>query len=85
MQIVHPSYGINAQNHRADWLVSVAGFIPHDIPKNILPLTGHRLIYAYELNAAEDAVPVDAILVEAGKPIPKLMLPAGQYQFSYED
>lgn len=85
MQVVHPSYGLNVENKRADWLSLVAGLTPQDIPKDILPTTGRRLIYAFDLHASEDVVPADVILVEAGKPIPKLMLPAGEFRFLYED
>ena len=85
MQIVHPSYGVNSKTRRVEWLTSFAGFSPRDIPVELLPVQGRRLIYAHDLHSAADAVPLDVILVEAGKPTSKLMLPAGEFRFSYED
>lgn len=85
MQIVHPSYSVNPKSRRVEWLTSLAGLIPRDIPVELLPVLGRRLIYARDRHVGADAVPLDVILVEAGKPIPKLILPSGEFRFSYGD
>jgi hypothetical protein len=44
-----------------------------------------RLIKAYRAGAPDDVVPADVVLVEADKPVPKLMLPKGEYRYSFEE
>ncbi len=85
IQVVHPSYKIDPHTHRMEWLSSVAGFVPHEIPEKLLPKLGRRIIYAFRANEFFDAVPVDAVLVEVGKPVPKLMLPPGEFRFEIEE
>lgn len=85
MQVVHPVYRIDAKTGRPSWLSSMAGFTPYPIPKELLPEKGQRAIYAYHLKDPLDAIPADVIVVEAGKPAPKLMLPKGEFRFAVED
>ncbi|MBI1835064.1 MAG: hypothetical protein HYR92_04805 [Burkholderiales bacterium] len=85
MQVIHPSYGIDPNTHRFEWLSSLAELSPRDIPENLLPKQGRRAIYAFRVNEGNDAVPVDAVIVEAGKPIPKLMLPKAEFRFEFEE
>ncbi len=85
MQVVYPAYSTNSATGRASWLTSLAGLSPMDIPKEMLPTSGRRLIYAYHKTEAADGMPADVIIIEAGKAIPKLMLPAGEFRFAFED
>ncbi|PRC93502.1 hypothetical protein [Solimicrobium silvestre] len=85
MQVIHPIYAVDDVTKRPIWMGSLAALTPHDIPYALLPVIGRRLIYAYRLNDPLDAMPVDVVIVEAGKLIPKLMLPEGEFRYSYED
>lgn len=74
LQVVHPArayrYG------RPTWLAALGGR-PVAVPTALLPRTGERLIQAFDASSPADAVPLDQVLVTAGKPVPKLMLPRG--------
>ena len=74
LQVVHPArayrYG------RPTWLAALGGR-PVTIPSALLPSSGERLIQAFAADAPADAVPLDQVLVTAGKPAPSLMLPRG--------
>jgi|CXWL01.1.fsa_nt_gi hypothetical protein len=85
MQVIFPSYGLNSKTNRAEWMSSLAGLTPRKIPKNFLPQAGKRLIYAYRSNDPLDAMPADVIMVEAGKKVPMLMLPKGEFHYAIED
>ncbi len=85
MQVVFPRYAFHDQGARPEWLASLAGRQPHQIPAQLLPASGRRAVLAYRAGDPADAVPADVVLVEAGKPVPKLMLPKGEYRFSAED
>lgn len=69
----------------SEWLETLAGRTPRDIPAALLPASGRCLIQAYRLPGGPGAIPTDNVLVEAGKPVPKLMLPKGEYRFAVED
>jgi hypothetical protein len=83
MLVVFPRYGM--RDGRPGWMTSLAGREPRDIPPSLLPTSGRRLIKAYRAGAPDDAVPADVVLVEANKPVPKLMLPKGEYRYSFEE
>ena len=85
MQVIHPSYKIDPHTQRYEWLSILAGFSPTDVPQHLLPAHGRRVIYAYRICETVGAVPVDAVIVEAGKPVPKLMLPEGKFRFEFEE
>jgi hypothetical protein len=85
MQVAFPRYTFHDQNGRPEWLASLAGRKPRAIPPQLLPASGRRAVLAYRAADPADAVPADVVLVEAGKPVPKLMLPAGEYRFVAED
>ncbi len=85
MQIVYPQYRLNKITSRGTWLESIAGFKPQNIPITLLPKNGVRLIYAYRQDDPVDATPVDLVLVDSKKPIPKFMLPEGKFRFAIED
>jgi hypothetical protein len=83
MLVVFPRYGM--QDGRPAWMTSLAGREPRDIPPALLPTSGRRLIKAHRAGAPDDAVPADVVLVEADKPVPKLMLPKGEYRYNFEE
>jgi hypothetical protein len=82
-EVLHPPYAEDSHTHRPAWLGQ--NFQPHDVPPNIFPTTRRRAIYAYLRDTELDAVPLDVVIAEPGKPIPKLMLPAGDFDYEYED
>ena len=51
----------------------------------LLPSSGRRAVLAYRAGEPVDAVPADVVLAEAGTPVPKLLLPAGEYRFAVEE
>jgi hypothetical protein len=86
MQVVFPRYGTHGG--RPDWLATLAGRNAVDIPFDLLPKQGRRLIKAVAKDAGANAVPADVVLVEAGKPAPVFMLPrggVGDYRYLVED
>ena len=85
MQVIHPRTPWDSRSHRYAWLSDLAGLTATAIPSHLLPTQGRRVIYAYRLEETVDAVPVDAVIVELGKPIPMLMLPKGEFRFEFED
>jgi hypothetical protein len=85
MQVVFPRYAFSDANGRPAWLASLAGRTPRAIPAALLPASGRRAVLAYRAGEPDDAVPADVVLAEAGKPAPKLMLPAGEFRFAVEE
>lgn len=85
MQVIYPAYSTSPATGRAGWLATLAGFTPKDIPKELLPATGRRLIYAFHKQEPADGMPADVVMVQAGKTPPKLMLPPGEFRFAFED
>lgn len=70
---------------RPQWL-SMDGYRrPRKIPANLLPREGRRLIQAFVAGEVPDAVPIDQVLVTAGRSAPVLMLPTGKYRFASQD
>lgn len=85
MQVFHPDdYALGATG-RPVWLESKAGLTAHEVPASLLPKKGRRLVKAYFRDEGSDAVPADMVVVESGKPPPKLMLPPGQFRYAFED
>jgi hypothetical protein len=86
-EVVYPRYEIDPNTGRPTWmgLLSIGGLQPREVPQNLLPDVGSRLIYAYRANSPKDASPFDVVMVKAGEPAPKLMLPAGDFEFEFED
>ena len=85
MQVIYPAYSNSLATGRANWLTTLAGFTARDIPKELLPATGRRLIYAFHKQEPADGMPADVVMVQTGKTPPKLMLPPGEFRFAYED
>jgi hypothetical protein len=82
-EVVHPRYVDSPATRRPEWLS--ADFRPRDIPVDIVHTKTRRAVYAYLRDTAPDAVPLDVVVLDPGKPAPKLMLPAGDFVFEYED
>jgi hypothetical protein len=78
LQVAHPparlTYG------RPSWLVAMGGR-PVAIPPGLLPRKGRVLIQAFRQSESDDAVPLDQLVVTAGKAPPPLMLPPGPVRF----
>lgn len=74
LQVVHPA--VTAIDGRPDWLRET-GRIPVAIPEQLLPSQGRRLVQAFVVSEAEDAVPLDQALVVAGSEPPVLYVPEG--------
>ncbi len=85
MQVVHPAWPIDSQNGRRAWLSALAGFKPQPVPTALLPASGRRLVMAMRPNAAVGEAPLDAVLLEAGKKAPMLMLPDGPFELTSRD
>lgn len=82
LQVVHPP---RAYRHgRPTWLAALGGR-PVAIPATLLPATGERLVQAFAAAAPTDAVPLDQVLVRAGRPAPRMMLPAGRVRWATQD
>jgi hypothetical protein len=82
MQVIFPRYGL--VNGRPEWMASLMGRQPRPIPADLLPTKGRRLIKAHTIGAAPDAVAADMVIVQAGQPVPSLMLPKGEYTYTVE-
>jgi hypothetical protein len=81
MQVVHPRYGMDADSGRSAWLRALAGFHATEIPAAMRDLTTPSFVYAYPKGQPDDAVPADVVQLKPGAPLPKLMLPDGQFRF----
>lgn len=83
LQVVHPARSY--RNGRPSWL-SGPDSRAVAVPAKLLPTTGRRLVQAFDANEPADAVPLDQVLVEAGKPAPMLVLPRGRrVRFAMQD
>ena len=83
-EVVHPTYERDAVTGRYEWTNALPAQ-PRDIPRELLPAKGRRLVYAYRSASAADAAPYDVVLLKPGEPIPKFLLPAGDFVFEAED
>jgi hypothetical protein len=72
-------------NGRPHWLKMNGYRKQRKIPVAMLPKAGRRLIQAFVAGESADAVPMDQVLVTAGKPVPVLMLPKGKYRFAFQE
>ena len=82
LQVMHPP--LERTDGRPAWMKSM-GRMPSDIPAALLPSKGTRLIQAFLADEESDAIPIDQVLVVAGKAIPKLMLPKRPVRYAYQD
>lgn len=81
LEIVHPRRSY--RHGRPSWLTRI-GRKPVDVPQNLLPKTGRRLIQAFAFDAPADAVPLDQVLVTANSPVPKLMLRTKRVRYAVQ-
>lgn len=82
LQVVHPP--LKYKDGRPAWLAGL-GRQPSNIPPELLPRKGIRLIQAFLAGEGDDAIPFDQVLVTAGTTPPKLMLPKGRFRYAYQD
>jgi hypothetical protein len=81
-QVVHPPTRL--KGGRPDWLAEL-GRRPVPVPASLLPTAGRRLVQAFLAAEPADSIPIDQVLVEAGRPPPKLMLPSARLRFARQD
>jgi hypothetical protein len=72
LQVVHPRPA--RIGGRPAWLLKMSRRLSA-IPARYLPESGTRLVQAFIASEANDAIPIDQVLVSAGRPAPGLMLP----------
>jgi hypothetical protein len=83
LQVVHPP--LRLLRGRPAWLWRI-GRRPVSIPRRLLPRSGRRLIQAFVAGEAADAVPLDQIVVEAGRRAPPLLVPPGtRIRWAHQD
>ena len=82
LQVLHPATRL--RDGRPEWLAAL-GRSPRAVPAALLPKHGRRLIQAFLASEPEDAVPLDQVIAEAGKPAPPLMLPRARIRFAFQD
>jgi hypothetical protein len=82
LQVVHPP--LRLVRGRPDWMRRI-GRRAVAIPHRLLPARGRRLIQAFVAEEPADAIPLDQIVVEAGRPAPPLMLPRRRVRWAYQD
>lgn len=82
LQVVHPK--LQLVSGRPAWLAGMGRSL-RPIPRELLPARGRRLVQAFLRHEGEDAIPIEQVVVEAGKPVPKLMLPNKSIRFAVQD
>lgn len=82
LQVVHPR--TTCISGRPDWLTGL-GRRPKAIPRHLLPQSGRRLVQAFAKDAPPNAVPLDQVIVEAGRRPPGLMLPDRPVRYQVQD
>jgi hypothetical protein len=83
LQVIHPPVAL--KDGRPTWYSTLAQRREMEVPRDLWPTSGRRLIQAFHENDGPTAVPVDMVLLQTGKPIPRLMLPKGNYKIAFED
>jgi len=82
LQVVHPA--TTQAGGRPEWLKGM-GRQPVPVPQDLLPTSGTRLVQAFVAGEADDAIPVDQVLVSAGTAAPMLMLPSQPVRYAVQD
>lgn len=82
LQVVHPP--LRLVRGRPAWMLRI-GRRPVAIPRRLLPAAGRRLVQAFAAGEHEDAIPLDQIVVHAGRRPPPLMLPRGPVRWAVQD
>lgn len=81
LQVAHPR--TTRIGGRPDWLLAM-GRTPTPIPAKLLPKKGQRLVQAF-VTGETNAIPVDQVVVAAGRSAPVLMLPKAPVTFVVQD
>jgi hypothetical protein len=82
LQVVHPP--LRLERGRPGWMRRF-GRRPVAIPARLLPARGRRLIQAFVADEPADAIPLDQIVVEAGRPALPMMLPRRRVRWAFQD
>jgi hypothetical protein len=82
LQVVHPRSA--TIDGRPEWLAGM-GRKPGPIPPSLLPKSGVRLVQVFVAAEADDAIPIDQVLVTAGHAAPRLMLPPIAVRYAVQD
>jgi hypothetical protein len=82
LQVIHPP--LRLVRGRPGWMLRI-GRRPVAIPRGLLPSQGRRLIQAFVAEEPADSIPLDQIVVEAGRPAPPLMLPRRRIRWAVQD
>lgn len=72
LQVYHPP--TRMVKGRPDWLAAM-NRKAMAIPVGFVPQKGERLVQAFIASESDDAIPVDQVLVQAGKDVPVLLVP----------
>lgn len=79
IQVAHPPTRL--VRGRPDWLLAM-GRSAIEVPAKLRPRTGRVLVQAFIANEDADAVPVDQVVVSAGREPPPLLVPPGPLRFA---
>lgn len=82
LQVFQP--GTQFVHGRPTWLMQM-GRAARPVPSGLLPSEGRRLVQAFLADEGEDSIPIDQVLVEAGKPVPRLMLPRRPVRYAVQN
>jgi hypothetical protein len=82
LQVLHPPTRL--RGGRPTWLEAM-GRRPRAIPPALARNHGRRLVQAFLAGEPDDSVPVDQVLVEAGRPVPMLMLPERRIRYAVQE
>lgn len=78
LEVAHPP--LHLERGRPDWLLSMSRK-PVSVPARLVPSSGRVLVQAFLADEADDAVPIDQVIVTAGHEPASLMLPARPVRF----
>jgi hypothetical protein len=83
MAVFHPRS--RYENGRPDWLRMGGLRSPWPLPGTICGSFPSCLVKAYAAGEKTDAIPLDEIIAESGRPAPVLMLPRGKFLIRAEN
>ena len=83
MQVFQPF--TQEKQGRPDWLAMNGYRKPFPVKAVWMPTSGRILLQAFVEGEGDDAIPMDQILLTAGKPVPVLLLPKGKYRIVVQD
>jgi hypothetical protein len=83
MAVFHPRS--RYENGRPDWLRIGGLRAPQPLPGAICGPSQSCLVKAHAAGEKTDAIPLDEIIAESGRPLPALMLPRGKFLIRVDD